>query len=149
MLSIASSVKTTFEFSENFIAEYRGNVYSFSCRFCNHFESHTLTSAYFNAVGKMELENELLGMWITAHEKTCPPVKIRVWVSFRVGGQFPSGAIVLESCKYANHPSTLLLSEVIHQNKMINSSVLNIYSQCSQHINSKNYSLSKNIIKES
>ena len=37
VLSIATFVKTTFEFSENFIAKCRGNAYSFSCRFCDLF----------------------------------------------------------------------------------------------------------------
>ena len=41
-----------------------------------------------------------LGIRTSAPEKMCPPVGVRVWfrvrVSFRVGGQFSSGAIVLE-----------------------------------------------------
>ena len=55
-----------------------------------------MTSAYFNAVGKMELGNELLGIRTIVPEETCPPVRARVWVSFRDGGQFSLGAIVLE-----------------------------------------------------
>ena len=46
-------------------------------------------------------------MWTIAHEENCPPVNVRVWVrvrvSFRVGGQLSSGAIVLELLKrYVN-----------------------------------------------
>ena len=41
-----------------------------------------------------------MGIRTIASEENCPPVRVRVWVkvrvSFRVEGEFSSGAIVLE-----------------------------------------------------
>ena len=47
---------------------------------------------------KVRVSFRVGGNQTIAPEENCPPVRVRVWlrVSFGVGGQFSSGAIVLE-----------------------------------------------------
>ena len=70
-------------------------------------------SALFVMISKLIILSKQNGIRRTnPTEENCPPVGVRVWfrvrVSFKVGGQFSTGAIVLEpnrTCGFTKNPN--------------------------------------------
>ena len=83
-----------------------------SCEICEilknaYFEEHLQTTAAVISKSWMHTFIQIClcqkGIWTIAHEENCLPVRVSVWVrvriSFRVGGQFSLGTIILEPRK--------------------------------------------------
>ena len=58
----------------------------------------TTASQNLLVISGVQITYVLKGIWTTAPEENCPLIRVRVCVSFRVGGQFSSGPTVLEPC---------------------------------------------------